>query len=102
MAAAVTLIRSSVDFSCSSVSLGVVAEPALSRVITAGLQIAGFASNSGGESGGHLGLSTVLSLAIINILHVIIGEQTPIYLSASSARKGSRSISPLFSTGGPN
>ncbi|MFT4891114.1 MAG: CBS domain containing-hemolysin-like protein [Halobacteriales archaeon] len=66
-----------VGITVSSVGLGVVAEPALAAVIDPALIAMGLASAAGG---GHTALSVVVALAVINLLHVIIGEQAPTYL----------------------
>lgn len=54
-----------------SVGLGVVAEPALATLLTPVVSVAGVSSHAA---------TAILALAIINLLHVVIGEQAPTYL----------------------
>lgn len=81
-----------VGITIASVSLGVVAEPALSAVVDSGLRAAGF----GGGGQGHLGASVVLSLAIINVLHVIVGEQAPTYLGVERSKWVAKYFAPML------
>jgi len=60
----------------SSVGLGVVAEPAITAVVDAWLSAVGLADLLGGGAG-HATLSVVLALGIVNLAHVIFGEQAP-------------------------
>jgi CBS domain containing-hemolysin-like protein len=83
-----------VGITIASVSLGVVAEPALSAVLDAVIRGLGF--GGGGGEGGHLGISIVLSLAIINILHVIIGEQAPTYLGVERSKWVAKYLGPML------
>lgn len=66
-----------VGITISSVGLGVVAEPAVASVLDPTLQSLGLASATGS---GHTAMSVILALGIINLLHVIVGEQAPTYL----------------------
>jgi len=75
-----------VGITISSVGLGVVAEPALTTVIAEATHALGF----GAPDGGHTTLSVVLSLALINILHVIIGEQTPTYFGVERTKTAAK------------
>lgn len=81
-----------VGITVASVGLGVVAEPAVSKVVEAGLSAAGL----GWSGGGHLSLSVILSLGLINILHVIIGEQTPTYLGVERTKFVAKYLAPLL------
>ncbi|MFQ3293224.1 MAG: CBS domain containing-hemolysin-like protein [Natrialbaceae archaeon] len=72
-----------VGITISSVGLGVVAEPALAAVIDPVLRTFGLAASSGA---GHTALSVIVALAIINLLHVIVGEQAPTYLGIERTR----------------
>ena len=63
-----------------SVGLGVAAEPALTAVLDPFLTGLGIDGLLGGERGGHSALAAVASLAIINLVHLTIGEQAPTYL----------------------
>lgn len=72
-----------VGITVMSVGLGVVAEPAVAAVVDPALQAVGL--SAGGS--GHAALSVIISLAIINLLHVIIGEQAPTYLGVERAKQ---------------
>jgi CBS domain containing-hemolysin-like protein len=80
----------------SSVTLGVVAEPALAAVIEPLVRAAGLAGLVGGIEGGHTALSIILSLIIINIFHVSIGEQAPTYLGIERTKTISRYLAPIL------
>lgn len=54
-----------------SVGLGVVAEPALAHVLTPAVELTGVGSRA---------LAAIAALTVINLLHVIVGEQAPTYL----------------------
>ncbi|HKL29378.1 MAG TPA: hemolysin family protein [Natrialbaceae archaeon] len=82
-----------VGITISSVGLGVVAEPALAAVIDPALVALGLASAAGG---GHTALSIVVALAIINLLHVIIGEQAPTYLGVERTRLVAKYGAPIL------
>ncbi|AGN00218.1 CBS domain-containing protein [Salinarchaeum sp. Harcht-Bsk1] len=66
-----------VGITICSVGLGFVAEPAVAAVLDPVLHEIGLTSPSGA---GHSALAVGTSLAIINLLHVIVGEQAPTYL----------------------
>jgi CBS domain containing-hemolysin-like protein len=71
-----------VGITVMSVGLGVVAEPALAAVVDPLLKSLGLVASSGG----HAAISVIISLAIINLMHVIIGEQAPTYLGVERAK----------------
>jgi CBS domain containing-hemolysin-like protein len=81
-----------VGITISSVSLGVVAEPAVTAVFDSAVVAAGFAP----PEGGHTTIAVVTSLALINILHVIIGEQTPTYFGVERTRTAARYGAPVL------
>jgi len=81
-----------VGITISSVSLGVVAEPAATAVIAAALQSIGLVA----PQGGHTTVSIVLALAIINILHVIVGEQTPTYFGVERTKTAAKYGAPVL------
>lgn len=54
-----------------SVGLGVVAEPALATLLSPALALTGIESHAA---------SALVALGIINLLHVVVGEQAPTYL----------------------
>ncbi|WP_416839183.1 CNNM domain-containing protein [Haloferax sp. DFSO52] len=76
-----------VGITISSVGLGVVAEPAVAAVFNALL---------GGEAGAHTSLSVLLSLAVINLAHVVIGEQVPTYLGVERSRFVAKYTAPVL------
>ncbi|WP_459193927.1 hemolysin family protein [Halosimplex sp. J119] len=81
-----------VGITISSVSLGVVAEPAATAVIAGGLQTVGLAA----PQSGHTTLSIALSLALINVLHVIVGEQTPTYFGVERTKTAAKYGAPVL------
>jgi CBS domain containing-hemolysin-like protein len=81
-----------VGITISSVSLGVVAEPAVTAVFDLAVVAAGFSS----PQGGHTTIAVVLSLALINILHVIVGEQTPTYFGVERTRTAAKYGAPVL------
>ena len=62
----------------ASVGLGVVAEPALASVLAPVAELTGIGSTHA--------VSAVLALSVINLLHVIVGEQAPTYLGIERTR----------------
>ncbi|WP_276301129.1 CNNM domain-containing protein [Halorussus lipolyticus] len=60
-----------------SVGLGVVAEPALATLLTPVIALTGISSHAA---------SAIAALTIINLLHVIVGEQAPTYLGIERTR----------------
>jgi CBS domain containing-hemolysin-like protein len=71
-----------VGITVSSVGLGVVAEPAMAAVLDPVARAAGM--GTGGA--GHTAASVIVALAIINVLHVIVGEQAPTYLGVERSK----------------
>ncbi|AQL42641.1 hypothetical protein BV210_07925 [Halorientalis sp. IM1011] len=69
-----------VGITICSVGLGVVAEPAVTAVMGPLLSAVGI------TGGGHTTLSVLLALAVVNLLHVIVGEQAPTYLGIERAK----------------
>ena len=70
-----------VGITIMSVGLGVVAEPAVSELF--------------GLTGAGHGLAIALALTLINLLHVILGEQLPTYLGVERARAMCRYLAPI-------
>jgi CBS domain containing-hemolysin-like protein len=82
-----------------SVGLGVAAEPALAAVIDPVIKsfgLAGLLGSGGGGSGGHTALSVVLSLAVINLLHLTVGEQAPTYLGIERTKMVAKYGAPVL------
>ncbi|WP_396613242.1 CNNM domain-containing protein [Haloferax sp. S1W] len=77
-----------VGITISSVGLGVVAEPAVAAVFDAFL--------GGGGSGGHTSLAVILSLTVINLAHVVLGEQVPTYLGVERSRFVAKYTAPVL------
>ncbi|MFB6157589.1 MAG: CNNM domain-containing protein [Haloferacaceae archaeon] len=61
----------------SSVGLGVVAEPAVAAVLDPAVRALGFGTAG---TAGHTAAAVIVALAVINLLHVVVGEQAPTYL----------------------
>lgn len=79
----------------SSVGLGVVAEPALAEALHPLLVAVGAAPTT---AAGHGLLAAGIGLAIINLAHVVVGEQAPTYLGIERARFVARwGARPLYS-----
>ncbi|SEN44999.1 Hemolysin, contains CBS domains [Halorientalis persicus] len=68
-----------VGITICSVGLGVVAEPAVTAVM-------GPLLSAVGVTGGHTTLSVILALTVVNLSHVIVGEQAPTYLGIERAK----------------
>jgi len=66
-----------VGITVCSVGLGVVAEPAVTAVLDPVMLALGFSAGGGAE---HTAAAVIVGFAIINLLHVIVGEQAPTYL----------------------
>ncbi len=64
----------------SSVALGLVAEPAVSALLGAGLTAVGITASP------HAVVSIVISITLINLAHVVFAEQIPTYLGVERAR----------------
>jgi CBS domain containing-hemolysin-like protein len=80
----------------SSVTLGVVAEPALAAVLDPIIRGTGLTDLYGGTEGGHTALSVILSLVIINVFHVSLGEQAPTYLGIERTKTIARYLAPIL------
>ncbi|KAB1188940.1 MULTISPECIES: CNNM domain-containing protein [Haloferax] len=76
-----------VGITISSVGLGVVAEPAVAAV---------FGALLGGGAGAHTSLSVILSLSVINLAHVVLGEQVPTYLGVERSRFVAKYTAPVL------
>ncbi|WP_458206246.1 CNNM domain-containing protein [Haladaptatus sp. NG-SE-30] len=68
----------------ASVGLGVVAEPAVAKIFNPILKAVGMGSGSTHA------FSAILALALINLLHVIVGEQAPTYLGIERTKFAAR------------
>ena len=82
-----------------SVGLGVVAEPALAAVLDPAITALGLgdllgSAESGGD--GHTALAAIVALAIINLLHITIGEQAPTYLGIERTKTIARYGGPVL------
>ena len=76
----------------SSVGLGVVAEPALAALFGPLLSAVGL--GTGGA--GHGALSVLLALGVMNLAHVVIGEQAPTYLGIERSRTVAKYCAPVL------
>ena len=77
-----------VGITICSVGLGYVAEPALAALIDPAVKAVGLAGLlGGGEGAGHTLLSVVLALVVINLFHIIVGEQAPTYLGVERTKQ---------------
>ncbi|MFC6724232.1 CNNM domain-containing protein [Halobium palmae] len=82
-----------------SVGLGVAAEPALTAVLDPEIRavwLGGLLGGGGGE--GHTALSVVSALVVINILHLVIGEQAPTYLGIERTQTIAKYGAPILYT----
>ncbi|WP_332899052.1 CNNM domain-containing protein [Haladaptatus sp. CMSO5] len=79
-----------VGITISSVGLGVVAEPAVAAVFSGAFGLLGI------TSGGHTALSVVFALGMINIAHIVIGEQAPTYLGVERTKFVARYCAPML------
>ncbi|MFB6296665.1 MAG: CNNM domain-containing protein [Halobacteriales archaeon] len=66
-----------VGITISSIGLGVVAEPAVAAALDPLVRAVGFGTPG---AAGHTAAAVVVAFALINLLHVVIGEQAPTYL----------------------
>ena len=82
-----------VGITISSVGLGVVAEPALAAAVDPVLVALGLASPG---PAGHTAVAVIVALAVINLLHVVVGEQAPTYLGIERTRLVARYGAPLL------
>ncbi len=83
-----------VGITIASVTLGVVAEPAVTALLSGAAGVAGI--HVGGSGGGHSVVSAVLALAIVNLLHIIVGEQAPTYLGVERTKWVVRYCAPIL------
>jgi CBS domain containing-hemolysin-like protein len=65
-----------VGITVCSVGLGVVAEPAVTAILDPVMVALGFSAGGGAQ---HTTAAVIVGFAIINLLHVIVGEQAPTY-----------------------
>lgn len=77
-----------VGITICSVTLGVVAEPAVAALLAPVAQALGL-----GAASLHA-VSIILALVVINLLHVIVGEQIPTYLGIERTRTIARYLAP--------
>ena len=88
----ISLSGCQVGITMCSVGLGVVAEPAVTAVVDPLFRTLGFAA--GAE--GHTAVSVFVAFAVINLMHVVVGEQAPTYLGVERSRwvaaHGSRAL----------
>ena len=82
-----------VGITVSSIGLGVVAEPAVAAVLDPIVLALGFAPPS---PAGHTTVAVVVGFLLINLLHVIIGEQAPTYLGIERTKLVARYGAPLL------
>ncbi|AKU07094.1 MULTISPECIES: hemolysin family protein [Haloferax] len=78
-----------VGITIASVGLGVVAEPAVAATFDAVL-------GGGGSAGSHTSLSVGLALVVINLSHVVLGEQVPTYLGVERSRTVAKYTAPVL------
>ncbi|ELZ73328.1 inosine monophosphate dehydrogenase [Haloferax prahovense DSM 18310] len=78
-----------VGITIASVGLGVVAEPAVAATFAAVL-------GGGGAAGSHTSLSVGLALVVINLSHVVLGEQVPTYLGVERSRTVAKYTAPVL------
>lgn len=76
--------------SSTSVVLGVVAEPAITRLVEPVVGLAGLGGNSTRT------VSVVVALVILNLIHKIWGEQAPTYLGVERPREVARALAPAL------
>lgn len=81
-----------VGITVSSIGLGVVAEPALAALLNPAFRALGL----GVTETGHTAAAVVVSFAIINLLHVVIGEQAPTYLGIERTKTIARYGAPVL------
>lgn len=79
-----------VGITISSVALGVVAEPAVTTVFGNLFVAAGIVETA------HALVSIVVAMAIINLAHVIIGEQVPTYLGVERSQFVAKYCAPVL------
>ncbi|MDS0295487.1 CNNM domain-containing protein [Halogeometricum luteum] len=79
-----------------SVGLGVIAEPALAALLDPALAALGIGGLLGPGSGGHTALAALTALAIINLLHLTVGEQAPTYLGIERSKQIAKYGAPIL------
>ena len=75
--------------SATSIVLGVVAEPAVTRLLHPAFELMGL------EGGGASATSVVVAVVIINLVHKIWGEQAPTYLGVEKPKAIARFAAPV-------
>ena len=77
-----------VGITAASISLGIVAEPALAAI---------FEPLFGGTVLASIGAGTLLAYLVVNLVHVVYGEQTPTYLGVERSKQMCRyGATPLY------
>jgi len=82
-----------VGITISSIGLGVVAEPATAAVLD---ELFGVLGYSAGHGAGHSALAIGVGFGLINLLHVIVGEQAPTYLGIERTKLVAKYGAPLL------
>lgn len=81
-----------VGITISSVGLGVVAEPGVAAAIDALFGAVGLVS----PAADHAAISVITALALINLAHVVIGEQVPTYLGVERTKFIAKYCAPVL------
>jgi CBS domain containing-hemolysin-like protein len=79
-----------VGITISSILLGVVAEPAVTRALSPLTRAIGIAG------GDRQLISIIVAVLIINLAHTVYGEQVPTYLGVERPKFGARRLAPLL------
>ncbi len=82
-----------VGITISSIGLGVVGEPAVAAVLDPGVRALGFGTPG---AAGHTAASVIVAFALINLLHVVVGEQAPTYLGIERTKLVAKYGGPLL------
>lgn len=77
----------------SSIGLGVVGEPAVAAVLDPAVRALGFGTPG---AAGHTAASVIVAFALINLLHVVVGEQAPTYLGIERTKFVARYGAPVL------
>lgn len=77
----------------SSIGLGVVGEPAVAAVLDPAVRAMGFGTPG---AAGHTAAAVIVAFALINFLHVVVGEQAPTYLGIERTKFVARYGAPLL------